>query len=137
MELSGTQRDFIDYARVCRLATADAAGQPHVVPVCPILVDGRVYVASEENRKVRNIRANPKVAMSFDDYVEDWSALRGMTVFGTVSRIIEGAPDFQALQQAFYAKFPQYEPQAGGVNEGGTVILEIEIERIADGLSGL
>jgi hypothetical protein len=137
MELSGAQRDFIDYARVCRLATADAGGQPHVVPVCPILVDGRVYVASEETRKVRNIRANPKVALSFDDYVEDWSALRGVIVIGTVSRIIEGAPDFGPLQQAFYAKFPQYEPQAGGVNEGSTLILEIAIERVIDRLSGL
>lgn len=137
MELTATQRDFIDYARVCRLATADAQGQPHNVPVCPILVDGTIYVASEENRKVRNIRENPKVALSFDDYVEDWSSLRGVIVFGRVTRVIEGGADFTPLQQAFYAKFPQYEPQAGGVNEGSTLILEIAIERIADKLGGL
>lgn len=134
MELSDKQRDFIDYARVCRLATADASGQPHVVPVCPILVDGRIYVASEDNAKVRNARANPKVSVAFDDYVEDWTNLRGVVVFGSVSRIIEGGEEFRALQQAFYAKFPQYEPQAGGVNEGDTLILEIEVDRLSDGL---
>jgi len=137
MELTAEQRDFIDYARVCRLATADAEGQPHVVPVCPVLVDGTLYVASEENRKVRDVRENPKVALSFDDYVEDWSGLRGVIVFGKVTRLIEGGADFAPLQQAFYAKFPQYEPQAGGVNEGSTVILEIAIERVADNLAGL
>ena len=134
MELEPKVRDFLDYARVCRLATAGADGQPHVVPVCPILVDGRLYVASEDNRKVRNARENPKVCAAFDDYVEDWSSLRGVVVFGTVTRIIEGGADFTPLQQAFYAKFPQYEPQAGGVNEGDTVILEIEITRISSGL---
>jgi len=134
MELEPKVRDFIDYARVCRLATADPQGQPHVVPVCPILVDGKLYVASEVNMKVRNARENPRVSLAFDDYVEDWSNLRGVIVFGSVSRVIEGGEEFQALQSAFYAKFPQYEPQAGGVNEGDTVILEIEMERISSGL---
>ena len=134
MELTAAQRDFIDYGRVCRMTTADLQGQPHVVPVCPILVDGKLYVASEENRKVRNVRENPKVALAFDDYVEDWSNLRGVIVFGQVTRIIEGGAEFGSLQQTFYAKFPQYEPQAGGVNEGDTVIFEIEISRISDGL---
>ena len=86
MELDQKVRDFIDYARVCRLATADASGQPHVVPVCPILIDGRIYVASEDNRKVHNVRENPRVSLSFDDYVEDWSSLRGVIVFGSVAR---------------------------------------------------
>lgn len=134
MELEPKVRDFIDYARVCRLATADASGQPHVVPVCPILVDGKLYIASGEGKKVRNARENPKVSLAFDDYVEDWSSLRGVVVFGEITRIIEGGEEFPPLRDAFYAKFPQYEPQAGGVNEGETVILEMEIARISNGL---
>ena len=134
MELDQKVRDFIDYARVCRLATADASGQPHVVPVCPILIDGRIYVASEDNRKVRNVRENPRVSLSFDDYVEDWSSLRGVIVFGSVARVIDGGEEFPPLRDAFYTKYPQYEPQAGGIEEGGTVIMEIEIARVASGL---
>lgn len=134
MELDDKVRDFIDYARVCRLATVDAGGQPHVVPVCPILVDGRIYIATGEGKKVRNVRENPKVSLAFDDYVEDWSSLRGVVAFGAVSRIVEGGEEFAALRDAFYAKFPQYEPQAGGVTEGDTVILEIEMERLSSGL---
>jgi nitroimidazol reductase NimA-like FMN-containing flavoprotein (pyridoxamine 5'-phosphate oxidase superfamily) len=131
MELDDKQRDYLDYARVARIATVDEQGQPHVVPVCPILVDGTVYVASEDNRKVRNLRANPKVALAFDDYVEDWTALRGVTVFGTLTDIIEGGAPFAVLQKLFYRKFPQYEPQVGGVTEGDTLILEIRIDRVA------
>jgi nitroimidazol reductase NimA-like FMN-containing flavoprotein (pyridoxamine 5'-phosphate oxidase superfamily) len=131
MELTDEQRVYLEYARVCRLATVDGEGQPHVVPVCPILVDGKIYVASEDNRKVRNVRGNPKVALAYDDYVEDWTALRGITVFGTLSRIIDRGPDFALLVEAFYAKFPQYAPQAGPITEENSVILEIAIDRVS------
>ncbi len=137
MELTDQQRVFLELARVCRLATAGLDGQPHVVPVCPVTVDGRIYIASEDNRKVRNVRENPKVGLAFDDYVEDWTALRGLSVQGVVTRIIDGGPDFQPLVDAFYAKFPQYEPQAGPITEANSVILEIEIRKVADGLGGL
>ena len=131
MELATEKRVYLELARVCRLATVGPDGQPHVVPVCPLLVDGRVYVASEDNRKVRNVRANPKVALAYDDYVEDWTALRGLTVFGTVRRIIESGADFPPLVAAFHAKFPQYPSQAGPIAEGDSVILEIEIDRVS------
>ena len=36
----GAEAMLLREARVARLATADAAGQPHVVPVC-FAVDGR------------------------------------------------------------------------------------------------
>ena len=127
MDLSDEQRAFLELARVCRLATAGSDGQPHVVPVCPLLVGGKIYIASEDNRKVRNVRENPKVGLAFDDYVEDWTALRGLSVQGVVIRIIDGGPDFQPLVAAFYAKFPQYEPQAGAITEEDSVLLEIEI----------
>ena len=60
-------------ARVARLATADAGGQPHVVPVC-FAVDGRtIYTPLDEKlkrvaprrlRRVRNIEANPRIALN-------------------------------------------------------------------------
>lgn len=130
MELTDEQRVFLELARVCRLATAGSDGRPHVVPVCPVLIDGKIYVASGDNRKVRNVRENPKVSLAFDDYVEDWTALRGLSVQGVVTRIIDGGPDFRPLVDGFYTKFPQYEPQAGPISEGDSVILEIELEKV-------
>jgi general stress protein 26 len=131
VRLEEPQEAFIGLARVARLATADAQGQPHVVPICPILHDGKIYLGSERNRKVRNIRENPKVALAFDDYTEDWNGLRGLTVFGEVTRVIESGPDFPGLRDLIYEKFPQFPSQAGGVEEPDSVIIEIEIERVA------
>ncbi len=69
-------------ARVGRLATADATGQPLVVPVCYALdADGRhLYSAidakpkrTRQLRRLRNIAANPRVSLVVDEYDEDWS----------------------------------------------------------------
>ena len=48
----------------CTLATSSAAGAAHVVGVLYAAVDGVLYVnTSETSVKVRNIRANPRVAV--------------------------------------------------------------------------
>ena len=67
-------------ARVGRLATADAAGQPLVVPVCFALVDDRLYWAvdgkpkrTRELRRVRNVCENPQVSLVVDVWDEDWT----------------------------------------------------------------
>ncbi len=130
VEFREDEETFIRYARVARIATVGPGASPHVVPVCPLLEGGKIYVASEDNRKVANVRTNPKVALSFDDYVEDWDGLRALTVFGEVARLLERGPEFIRLQRLFYEKFPQYPIQADGVVEGEAVILEIEIARV-------
>ena len=48
----------------CALATASAAGRPHVVGVLYAFARGCLYVITERNTtKVRNVEANPKVAV--------------------------------------------------------------------------
>ena len=103
-------------ARVARLATADAAGQPHVVPVC-FAVDGRtIYTPLDEKlkrvaprrlRRVRNIEANPRIALIVDHYEEDWRRLRFALVTGT-ARIIEDGPDHARAIALLREKYPQY-----------------------------
>lgn len=140
---AGEIRDFIDVARVARVATASADGEPHNVPVCPILAHPpgepaeRVFFATGEGRKVRNIRANPRVCLVFDDYIELWTALRQVLVFGG-AEVIEGDdPRFLALRDAHYVKYPQYPDMADGIEPGESVIIGVTIERIvADGFEG-
>jgi PPOX class probable F420-dependent enzyme len=75
------RRRFTD-ARVARLATADATGRPHLVPVT-FAVDGdTVYSAVDAKpkrgpalRRLANVRANPRVALLVDHYAEDWDTL--------------------------------------------------------------
>src|SRR5436305_5995132 len=75
-------RERFRAARVARLATADAAGRPHLVPIV-FAVDGdRVYSAvdakpkrSTQLRRLANVRENPAVALLADHYEDDWEAL--------------------------------------------------------------
>jgi PPOX class probable F420-dependent enzyme len=76
-------RDRFAAGRVARLATADAAGQPHLVPVVFALAGETVYSAVDTKpkrsislRRLSNVRENPKVALLVDQYDDaDWDAL--------------------------------------------------------------
>ncbi|HLW46353.1 MAG TPA: TIGR03668 family PPOX class F420-dependent oxidoreductase [bacterium] len=104
-------------ARVARLATADGRGRPHVVPVCFAAAGSRLYSAIDEKpkraapprlKRVRNITANPHVALVVDDYREDWRRLWFVLVFGTAEVIGPGAPEHAAALRALRRKYPQY-----------------------------
>ncbi len=49
----------------CTLATSSEANRPHVAGVIYVMVDGVLYINTLDNSvKVRNIRQNPRVAVS-------------------------------------------------------------------------
>jgi PPOX class probable F420-dependent enzyme len=107
--------------RICRVATAGRAGVPHVVPVCHVLADGKVYFASEgKAKKVRNLRTNPHVAITVDSYTEDWGQLRGVMIQGTTT-LIEGGPRFRKIRQMLYEKYPQY-PEDAALGKGDVIV---------------
>lgn len=66
----------------CYLATADDAGQPHVVPVHPGWEEATIWIMTAATTvKSRNIRANPRVAMHWrTNDVGD-----GLLVFGNAT----------------------------------------------------
>ena len=51
MRLKKDLANLIARERVCRVATAGAARVPHVVPVCHVLRDGKLYFASERGAR--------------------------------------------------------------------------------------
>ncbi len=85
-------------ARVARLATAGADGQPHLVPVT-FAVDGdRIYIAVDHKpkttpnlRRLRNIRENPRAAVLADHYAEDWGTLWWVRVDGHARVVADDA----------------------------------------------
>ncbi len=128
--LSDAAATMLRHARVARLATLGADGWPHVVPVCPVLDgDRRLVFASDDSVKLRNLRADPRVTLVVDDYVEDWDALRRVLVRGT-ARVIEDGPEWERGRDLLYAKFPQYEPQAEIVL-GSTAVVEVSIDGVS------
>lgn len=76
--------------RVAALATADAAGRPHLVPVTFALTGGLLVFAvdhkpkrSQRLKRLANIAANPAVCLLADAYDEDWERLWWARADGT------------------------------------------------------
>lgn len=127
-ELRGKELAFIRAQRVARLATVGEGAQPHNVPVCTVAIGGKIYFASETHtRKVKNIRACPWVALVFDEYDEDWTKLRGLTVVGKAA-ILEKGPAFHRARLALYRKYRQYR-KLEPIKEGESVIVAVAPER--------
>jgi PPOX class probable F420-dependent enzyme len=104
---------------VARLATVDANGRPHVVPICFVLDGDTLYTAVDEKpkrsrrlKRLANIVANPHVEVLIDHYEEDWSRLWWVRLRG-VAHIVEDPHAVELLA----AKYPQYRqrPPAGPV----------------------
>ena len=113
--LSEQQRRFLEAGRVARLATADAGGRPHAVPVCYALIESTVYFTIDEKPKNRpgarlkrlsNLRANPFAALVVDRYDEDWSRLGWVMVQGR-AEILDAGPEHDLAQARLRARYPQ------------------------------
>ena len=103
-------------ARVARLATCDAEGRPHAVPVCFVYHREALYTALDRKPKrsslekltrVRNIETNPEVALLLDEYDEDWEKLWYVLVRGRASILRNGAEQQEVVVQ-LRNKYPQY-----------------------------
>lgn len=125
---------FIDSRRVGRLATADALGSPHAIPICYAFDGVCVYsaldlkskrVEGRQLKRVRNIIENPQVALVVDDYSEDWSQLAYVLIQGTAAILQDGEEQARA-ESILRDKYPQYEK----LLEPGCTIIKIVPHRI-------
>ncbi len=101
------QVQFIQTNRVARLATANQAGEPHVVPIC-YAFDGECFFSPIDEkpkrldpsrlRRVRNVKSNPRVSFVIDHYSDDWSELRFLIVEGTATVLEQAVDRFDALE---------------------------------------
>ena len=102
-------------APVARLATADAAGRPHIVPMVFAVVGETVYSAVDAKpkrttalRRLANVAANPWVAVLVDHYEDDWGALWWVRAEG-IGRVIEaGAPEGREALERLVRRYAPY-----------------------------
>lgn len=115
-------------ARVGRLGTVDARGRPHLVPICFTADAGGIYHAIDRKPKarpperlarVRNIAANPHVALLVDHYEEDWRRLWFVLVRGR-ARLVRGGKAHARGLALLRRKYAQYRGQM--LTEDGLVI---------------
>ncbi len=116
-QLSAADDRFLRSARTGHLATANAMGQPHVIPVCFVFDGEAIYTVLDAKpkstplrqlRRVRNILANPQVSLVVDHYEEDWSRLRYVLALGVAGLLEEGEEWARAIVM-LREKYPQYQ----------------------------
>ncbi|WP_107101368.1 TIGR03668 family PPOX class F420-dependent oxidoreductase [Peterkaempfera griseoplana] len=113
--------------RIARLATADAQGRPHLVPVLFALDGDTVLTAVDHKpkrsprlRRLADIAANPTVCLLADSgYRDDWDLLWWVQARGR-ARVVppDGDPVLRTRAAALLAaRYPQYRerPPAGAV----------------------
>ncbi len=108
---------------MARVATISRNGVPHVVPVCHVLEDGKIYFAADkDSKKVKNLRAHPQAAVEVDLYSEDWPRLAGAVI--SPATLIDRGPRFRKLRSFLYKKYPQYADESA-LEEGEVLMVEV------------
>ncbi len=119
--------------RLARLATADPSDhQPHVVPICFTILDGNVYFVVDEKpklrrrelRRLRNIRNNPRVALLWDDYSEDWDRLTFLLAFGR-AYIVSDRAEWERAVSSLRDRYPQYQRMSLRFEDNPAVRIEV------------
>lgn len=114
--LDRSARAFLGCHRIARFATADALGAPHLVPLCYARVGECLYFVVDAKpkhpgglalKRMRNIAANPAVAVIVDDYAEDWTTLAFLSIRGRAEVVTNEREQARALA-ALRARYPQY-----------------------------
>lgn len=102
-------------ARVARLATVDAQGAPHLVPLVFAMTGGVVYSCVDHKpktttalRRLRNIVETGRACLLADHYDDDWSHLWWVRVDGAAEVLASGTPGAERGIDALAAKYPQY-----------------------------
>jgi coenzyme F420-0:L-glutamate ligase / coenzyme F420-1:gamma-L-glutamate ligase len=131
-------REFLRLARVAHLATADASGEPHNVPLCFWYDDGsRFYFVVDEKpkrvagggiKRMRNIAANPRVAIVVDQYEEEWEFLAYVLIHGEARVIVEDDNEYLLALRNLRDKYPQYRTMA--LSSDKNPIVRVEARRV-------
>jgi coenzyme F420-0:L-glutamate ligase / coenzyme F420-1:gamma-L-glutamate ligase len=108
---------FIEAQRAGRLATGDAEGRPHVVPVCYAFDGERFFIPLDEKpkrvgdmalKRVRNIQVRGEAALLIDRYEDDWSRLGYVLARGRAELLGAERPDAIPARALLRERYPQY-----------------------------
>jgi PPOX class probable F420-dependent enzyme len=114
--MTNREKAFVQRARVAHLATADDKGRPHVIPICFALDGEQLFSPIDEKpkktaplrlKRIRNIRANPHVAVVIDRYDENWQRLAYVLIRGRAKILLKGPKHKRAIP-LLRKKYPQY-----------------------------
>jgi PPOX class probable F420-dependent enzyme len=124
-----TARKRLTSAPVLRLASTDETGRPHLV-VMTFAIDGdHIFTAvdakpkrTRDLKRLRNIRADPRVAVLADHYEDDWTHLWWVRADAT-AEIIE---DPAAMARPLSLLRERYRQYREAPLEGPVIALTVE-----------
>lgn len=134
-KLTGDEaRQRFAQARVARLATVDAAGRPHLVPVVFALTGDTLAFAVDHKpkqtsrlKRLDNIRAHPALCLLADGYDEDWDRLWWARADGR-GRVLPAAESSNAAEEYVRLLVDKYREQYADRPPRGPVV-EIAVDR--------
>ncbi|SRR5579875_235140 len=127
---------FLAGARVGHLATVDQHGAPHNIPVCFWFDGSHFYFVIDQKpkrrigmelKRMRNIAADPRVALVIDHYEEDWNFLGYVLVHGR-AQVVQDPNEYLLALRNLREKYPQYRTMAL-VAEANPMV-RIEVARV-------
>ena len=115
MNVTEARRRF-SAERVARLATTNASGHPHVVPIVFAVSGETIYSAVDAKpkrsmalRRLANVAANPHVAVLVDHYQDaDWGALWWVRADGTGRVLQASEPEARHAVALLTQRYPQH-----------------------------
>jgi PPOX class probable F420-dependent enzyme len=116
-------------ARLARLATADAEGRPHLVPIAFAVAGETIYSAvdakpkrSRALRRLANVRANPAVSLLVDHWDEqDWERLWWVRADGRGRVLDPSEPEARRAVELLRERYPRQRAEGE--------VLAVEVER--------
>jgi len=138
--LSKAERAFLDDARSAVLVTLAADGRSRPVPICfvpdpsrPVLytpLDGKPKTVDDPRQlaRVRDIEADPRVAVLVERWDEDWANLAWLRLGGSAGllvRVGRQAREHSIAVDALLVRYPQYETH----NLESRPLIRVTIER--------
>ena len=130
-QLSASALELLASDAVATVATINADGSPHLTAAWVAVEDGEVVIGTlNDQRKLRNLRRDPRIAVTLQsERINAWG-LREYLVLDGTARITEGgAPELlQRLARTYLGPdivFPAMpNPQAG-------IVVRIRVERVS------
>lgn len=108
-------RERLARARVAHLATADSEARPHLVPITFVVDGDTLYFAIDAKpkrtadlKRLKNIAANPAVAVLVDHYDEDWTRLWWVRVDG-IARVVTDHAEAERALEPLAERYRQYQ----------------------------
>ena len=121
-------RRSVAAARIGRLASIDARGRPHVVPICFAMTGDQIVSVVDykpkrtlELRRLDNVRRNPAVQLVVDHYDDDWSSLWWIRVSGQ-ARVVDHGTERDDAIDVLAKKYPQYRERRP---DGSVLLIDI------------